>query len=322
MEFVDYYKVMGVAEDASADDIKLAYRKLARKYHPDVSKEADAEEMFKNVAEAYQVLKDPARRQEYDELRLYGASGGQSYAPPPGWESHAGFDPGDFRSAGADGFSDFFEELFGQRAYSKRSQHGETNYDVRGQDVHSRLSISLADAYNGATLPIELGKPTIHEDGSIRSEKRIVKVKIPEGVVDGQTIRLRGQGGPAIGGASEGDLYIELVFADDDVFTHDGKDIMVSLPVAPWEVALGANVVVPTLGGDVKLNIPANSAPGHKLRLKGRGLPGTPPGNQYVVLEVVIPPATTDEQKDFYRKMRNLWSFDAREKAGESYEQG
>ena len=316
MEFVDYYKVMGVAEDATADEIKLTYRKLARKYHPDVSKEADAEAKFKQVAEAYQVLKDVERRREYDELRRYGGDKHQAYTPPPGWQSTAGFDPGDFHAAGATGYSDFFEELFGQGAYTRRSHQGEADFAARGQDLHSSLSISLSDAFHGVTLPIQLGKPTVQPDGSIRSEKRTVKVKIPKGVVDRQTIRLRGQGGPAIGSAPVGDLYIELVFADDEVFTHDGKDISVRLPVTPWEAALGASVVVPTLGGDVNLRIPPNSASGKKFRLSGRGLPGTPPGNQFAVLEIVVPPATTEAQKDYYRQMSELWSFDPRKKTG------
>ena len=316
MKFVDYYKIMGVAEDASADEIKLAYRRLARKFHPDVSKESDSEEKFKQVAEAYQVLKDGERRAEYDELRRHGGRNQQAYTPPPGWQSTAGFDQGDFHSADAGQFSDFFEELFGQKAYARRTHRGEADFAARGQDIHSRLSISLSDAFDGVSLPIEVGKPTIQPDGSVRSEKRAIKVKIPKGVIDRQSIRLRGQGGPAIGSAPAGDLYIELVFEDDDVFSHDGKDINIRLPVMPWEAALGASVVVPTLGGKVNLTIPPDSVSGKKFRLSGRGLPGTPPGDQYVVLEIVVPPATTDEQRDCYRQMSKLWSLDPREKQG------
>lgn len=314
MKFVDYYKIMGVAEDASADEIKLAYRRLARKFHPDVNKESDSEEKFKEVAEAYQVLKDDKRRAEYDELRRYGGSNQQSYTPPPGWQSTAGFDQGDFHSAGAGQFSDFFEQLFGQGAYAQRTHRGEADFAARGQDIHSKLSISLSDAFHGVSLPIEVVKPTVQPNGSIRSEKRIINVKIPKGVVDRQSIRLRGQGGPSIGGAPAGDLYIELVFQDDDVFTHDGKDINIRIPVMPWEAALGANIVVPTLGGEVSLSVPSDSVAGKKFRLSGRGLPGTPPGDQYVVLEIVAPPATTAEQKDCYRKMSKLWSIDPRAK--------
>jgi len=316
MEFVDYYKVMGLAEEASADDIKRAYRKLARKYHPDVSKEADAEEQFKKVAEAYQVLKDPDRRKEYDDLKKYGAGPGADYSPPPGWQSHAGFDPGDFSGAGAAGFSDFFEELFGQKAYTHRSHHAESDYATRGQDVHSRLGITLNDAFSGASLPVEIGRPTVQKDGSIRTESRTVNIKIPKGIVNGQTIRLRGQGGPGIGEAPAGDLYIEISIADDELFHLDGKNVSITLPIAPWEAALGASVQVPTLAGKVNLTIPPNSASGNKLRLKGRGMPGTSPGDQYVVLAIMAPVAETDAQKELYRQMSELWSINPREHMG------
>lgn len=320
MEFVDYYKVMGVAEDASLADIKRSYRKLARKFHPDVSKEADSESQFKKISEAYQVLKDPERRKEYDELRKYGGRTGGDYSPPPGWQSHAGFDPGDFTAAGSGGYSDFFEELFGARAYHHRNHHAESEFTARGQDIHSRLSISLKDAFNGVSLPVELGRPTLHSDGSIRTEKRTVNIKIPKGVGDGQTIRLRGQGGPAIGEAPAGDLYIELSVADDEFFHLDGNNITTTLAVTPWEAALGASVVVPTLAGKVNLTVPPNSASGKKLRLKGRGMPGAPPGDQYVILDIISPPAKTDEQKEHYRQMSKLWSFNPRENAGGRYD--
>jgi curved DNA-binding protein len=316
MEFVDYYKVMDVAEDASAEKIKRSYRKLARKYHPDVSKEVDGEEKFKKVAEAYQVLKDTDRRKEYDELRKYGAGSGRGYSPPPGWQSQAGFDPGDFSGTGPGEFSDFFEELFGQRANARRTPHSESNHAARGQDVHSRLQISLKDAFNGVSLPVELSRPTIHSDGSIRSENRTVNIKIPKGVVNGQTIRLRGQGGPAIGDAPVGNLYIELTIADDAVFHLDGTNVTTTLRVTPWEAALGASIVVLTLAGKVNLTIPPNSTNGHKLRMKGRGMPGASPGDHYVVLAIVAPPADTEAQKQLYREMSELWSFNPRENKG------
>lgn len=294
MEFVDYYKVMGIAEDASANEIKRSYRKLARKYHPDVSKEADGEEKFKKVAEAYQVLKDTERRKEYDELRQYGAGSGSGYSPPPGWKSQAGFDAGDFTHAGSGEFSDFFEQLFGQRAYAQRSHHAESNFTARGQDIRSHLEINLHDAFNGVSLPVDIGRPSIHSDGSIRNERRTVNIKIPKGVVSGQTIRLRGQGGPAIGDALAGNLYIEISISDDNVFHLHGRDVTITLPITPWEAALGASVVVPTLAGTVNLTIPVDSASGNKLRMKGRGMPTTSPGttsgDQYVMLTIVAPP--------------------------------
>ncbi|MFT6878126.1 MAG: curved DNA-binding protein [Granulosicoccus sp.] len=318
MEFVDYYKVMDVAEDASAEKIKHSYRKLARKYHPDVSKEANGEEQFKKVAEAYQVLKDPERRKKYDELRQYGAGSGRGFSPPPGWHSQAGFDPGDFSGTGPEPgeFSDFFEELFGQRAHSQRSHHAESNYAARGQDVHSRLEITLHDAFNGVSLPVGINRPTIHSDGSIRSKIRTVNIKIPKGVVNGQTIRLRGQGGSAIGDAPAGNLYIELTIADSNMFHLHDRDVTTTLLLTPWEAALGANIVVPTLAGKVNLTIPPNTANGHKLRMKGRGMSGESPGDQYVVLTIVAPSVDTEAQKQLYRDMSELWSFNPRENTG------
>ena len=319
MKFIDYYKVMGLQDNASDAEIKKTYRKLARKYHPDVSKEADAEKRFKEIGEAYNVLKDPEKRREYDQLKQYGGVQGREFNPPPGWHSSAGFDTSQFRQGtGDEHFSDFFEQIFGNRAYqasARQSARNEDHFTARGQDIHTHMSISVADAYAGTTLPVSLQLPVYQRDGSINTDTKTLQIKIPKGVTHGQSIRLRGQGGPALGNAPAGDLYIELSIRDDNEFHLDGRDVTTMLPLAPWEAALGATVDVTTLGGQVRLTIPANSKPGQKMRLKGRGLPGNPPGDHYVNLAIVLPQATTDEQKQLYARMSELWSFNPRQKA-------
>lgn len=313
MEFVDYYKIMGLDESAGADEIKRVYRKLARKYHPDVSKEPDSEARFKEVGEAYQILKNPERRREYDQLRQYGGAANADFCPPPGWQTHAGFDPGDQRGAEQQDFSDFFEQLFGARSGYRTSQHAEQNVTVRGQDMHTNLAVSLQDAFHGTSVALGLRTPVHHSDGSIRAEQKTLQVKIPRGVVDGQKLRLRGQGGPGLGDGGPGDLYIQLVVKHDDRFHLDGKDLTLGLPISPWEAALGAVVQVPTLDGTVNLTIPANAKASQKMRLKGRGMPGEPASDQFVILTIVVPEAISEEQKDVYKKMSSLWSFNPRE---------
>lgn len=313
MEFVDYYKVMGVPVSASADDIKRAYRKLARKYHPDVSQEKDSAARFKEVGEAYRVLKDPERRAEYDELYRYGGAREQAFTPPPGWQSRQEYDADDSHYANEQQFSEFFEKIFADRA--RRSSPGYTSqgFTSQGQDIHSDLTISLNDAFHGSTVSVNLLKPVILPDGRIHEEHSRLNVKIPRGVIQDQKLRLRGQGGPASGDGKQGDLYVHLHIQEDEYFHLSGKDVSVNLPITPWEAALGATVEVRTLDGIVNLTIPENSHPGRKLRLKGKGLPGKPPGDQYVVLSVVFPEATTPDQREFYQKMSTLWSFNPRQ---------
>jgi len=294
MEFVDYYATLGVAEDATSDQIKRAYRKLARKYHPDVSQEADAEERFKEIGEAYDVLKDAQKRGAYDELRLQPHGG--DFDLPPGWHH-------EFRSSGnSDAFSDFFHTIFDADPGSGPFRDGP--YAPHPRDIHQRLAITLEEAFQGATPEIETRSP----DGS--GTQRL-KVTIPAGVIDGQNIRLRGQGVGAEGNA-RGDLYLEIQIAPHPLFTTDGRDVYVALPIAPWEAALGASVKVPTLGGPVTLKIPAGSQTGRRLRLKGRGLPGSPPGDQYAELNLVLPPADTEADKTRYREMAENMDFDPR----------
>lgn len=293
MEFKDYYKILGVARDASQDDIKRAYRKLARKYHPDVSKEPEAEARFKEVAEAYEVLKDPEKRRAYDR---FGANWkeGQEFRPPPDWDQGFSFSGGGF--AGGD-YSDFFEALFG-RAGGRRG-----GFRMRGEDQVARISIGLEDAYQGGTQTISLNVPELAADGSVIAKTRTLNVRIPKGITEGQRIRLAGQGSPGPGGGPAGDLYLEVHFRPHPYFHAEKRDIFLDLPITPWEAALGKTVPVPTLGGTVELRIPPGSQTGRKLRLKGRGLPGNPPGDQYAVLKIVTPAAHTDAARAFYERM-------------------
>ncbi|WP_041603637.1 DnaJ C-terminal domain-containing protein [Thioflavicoccus mobilis] len=312
MEYKDYYKILGVSRDASADDIKRAYRRLARKYHPDVSKEPNAEARFKEVNEANEVLKDPEKRSAYDALGS-GWQAGQEFRPPPGggFEQHHEFH---FRPEDMAQFSDFFSSLFGRGAHA--GQGGRGTRQRRGEDQNARLRVGLEEAYAGATRQLRLDEPIIGADGRISSRTRTLNVRIPAGVTQGQQIRLAGQGMPGVGGGSAGDLYLEIDLAAHPHFRVDGKDIHVQVPIAPWEAALGASIPVPTLGGSVNLKVPAGSQSGRRLRLKGRGLPGDPPGDELVELEIVTPPAHTDAEKAFYRRMAETFSFNPRAKLG------
>lgn len=323
MEFKDYYKIMGVTESASADDIKKAYRALARKHHPDLNKDKDTGDKFKELGEAYEVLKDPAKREEYDQLRKYGASAGGEFKPPPGWQSRADFSDGGFTTADAAEFSDFFETLFGHRAARKAhagagrgAGPGGAPFAMRGEDVHYRIPVTLGEAHDGSTRAISLQTHRYDPDGRIVPETKTLNVKIPKGVVEGQKIRLRGQGGAGFGGGPNGELYLEVTLEPHASFTVDGRDITLVLPVAPWEAALGASVKVPTLGGAVNLTIPPNSQSGKKLRLKGRGLPGSPPGDQYVLLQIVLPPVNSADDRGLMEKMRQQMPFNPREPLG------
>jgi curved DNA-binding protein len=308
MEFRDYYQTLGLKRDATPEEIKRAYRKLARKYHPDVSSEADAEEHFKEVKEAYEVLKDPEKRKAYDRFGKDWKAG-QDFHPPPDWDPGVSFGGGGFTDAGE--FSDFFESLFGG-AGRHRAHRGFSHVRMKGEDLHARVSIGVADAYHGATRSLTLQAPAVDAQGRVASRSRTLKVKVPKGVTDGQRIRLAGQGGPGLGGAPAGDLYLEVVLEPHPLFRADGRNVVLELPVAPWEAALGRTVTVPTLGGRVELRIPAGSQSGTRLRLRGRGLPGNPPGDQYVVLEIVVPRADTDAAKALYERMERELPFDPR----------
>lgn len=315
MKFKDYYQIMGLARDASQDDIKRAYRKLARKYHPDVSKEADAEARFKELGEAYEVLKDPEKRAAYDRLGSNWRAG-QEFRPPPDWDQGFEFSGRGFSAGGGGQFSDFFESLFGG-AFGAGPGFGPAggahrHFHARGEDSHARIAIDLEDAYHGASREIRLAHSQLGPDGRPHVGERSLQVKIPQGVRQGSRIRLAGQGGAGSGSGPAGDLYLEIEFRPHRLYRVEGRDVSLDLPLAPWEAALGASVDVPTPGGAVSLKIPPGSAAGRKLRLSGRGIPGQPPGDFYVVLQIALPPADTEAARDFYRRMAAELPFDPR----------
>lgn len=325
MQYKDYYKVMGVARDASAEDIKRAHRKLARQYHPDVSKEKDAEAQFKELSEAYEVLRDPEKRAAYDQLGTRWQAG-QDFRPPPEWNAGAAHPGKDFEwsfegtggDTGAD-FSDFFEALFkhgfasgparsaGTTHRRTRAAPGEhrTRYNQDGEDLHAKILIDLEDAYLGRTRTFTLQAPA--NEGGVRE----VSFTVPKGVRPGQTIRLTGQGGPPLGKGQPGDLYLEVAFnpraPGSANYRIELRDVYLDLPVAPWEAALGAQIQAPTPGGWVEVTVPAGSSSGRKLRLKGRGIPGSTPGSTagdfYFVLQVVPPPARSAADKAAHEAM-------------------
>lgn len=312
MDYKDYYKLLDVERGASQDEIKRSYRKLARKYHPDVSKEPDAEARFKELGEAYAVLKDPEKRAAYDEL---GANwqGGQEFKPPPDWGTGFEFSGSGFDGADAGAHSDFFESLFGQRGagpqFSSAARHG---FQARGEDHHARVLIDLEDAYRGATRSISLRTPELDQSGHVVTKDRTLNVKIPKGVKQGQKIRLSGQGSPGHGGGNAGDLYLEIEFRPHRFYRPDGKDVYMDLPVTPWEAALGATIKVPTPAGTVDLKIPAGAGNGQKLRLKGRGIPSKVPGDFYVMITITVPPADSDAAKALYEKMQQDLPYNPR----------
>jgi len=319
MEFQDYYKILGVERSATADQVKTAYRRLARKFHPDVSKEANAEARFKEVQEAYEVLKDPEKRAAYDQLGSEWKSG-QQFRPPPDWGS--GFEFSGARRPrrgrappGGDGeftegdFSDFFSSLFG--GGSPFAAGGGAG-PARARDHHARVDVELEEAFHGTTRTLELRRPAVTADGHVEVSTHTVRVNIPAGVTEGQLVRLAGQGEPASGNRPAGDLYLEVHIAPNRLYQLDGRDVTLTYPVAPWEAALGASVTVPTLGGAVQMTIPAGAQSGQKLRLRGRGLPGQPPGDEYVQLKVVLPPANTADARALYEEMRAKLAFDPR----------
>ena len=312
MDFKDYYATLGVERGAAPGEIKRAYRKLARKYHPDVSKEPDAEARFKEVAEAHEALSDAERRAAYDDIARRHASG-QAFEPPAGWDSgfeYSGRGPGRTpgrhprgpdagAGEGAD-FSEFFESLFGRGdspGGQRRPAHGGP---AQGRDHHAKVSIGLLDACLGARRTVSLHMPVVDAAGHTTLQERQLEVGIPKGVREGQHLRLAGQGAAGQGGAPAGDLYLEIRFLPHPVFRVDGSDLSFDLPVAPWEAALGATVAAPTPDGEVQLSVPAGSSQGRRLRLKGRGLPGTPPGDLYAVLTVALPPSVSADDQEAY----------------------
>jgi len=310
MDYKDYYKTLGVDSKATQDEIKRSYRKLARKYHPDVSKEKDAELKFKEVGEAYEALKDPEKRAAYDQLGSnWNAQQGSS--PPPGWDTGFEFHGAPRGGGDQQGFSDFFESLFGQ-AGGMGAGAGGRGFHMQGEDHHAKVLVDLEDSYRGATRSISLQMPDVTPDGHVVNRKRTLKVSIPKGIRQGQQIRLSGQGAKGQGSGVAGDLYLEIEFRPHRFYRAEGADVYLELPVAPWEAALGATVKVPTPTGTIDLKIPENSRAGKKLRLKGRGLPAKTPGDLYVVLQIALPPADDDKSREAYKRMKEETSFDPR----------
>jgi curved DNA-binding protein len=312
MQYKDYYAVLGLEHDATQDEVKRAYRKLARKYHPDVSQEADAEEHFKEVAEAYEVLKDPEKRSAYDQLGKHW-QGGEEFRPPPDWDTHFEFSGGGFTQGDAAAFSDFFESLFG-RGFHRGA--GDRVQRAAGMDHRAKVLIDIEDSYRGATRDITLQRPTVDQDGHVRTREHRLRVRIPKGVCAGQHIRLSGQGESGLGGGPAGDLYLEVGFRRHPLFHVVDRNVHMELPVAPWEAALGATVRVPTPDGRVELKIPPGSSGGKQLRLKGRGLPAKTPGDLLIRLRIALPPADTPQARALYEKMRQESGFDPRQAMG------
>jgi len=304
MDFKDYYAVLGVSESASPEEIKKSYRKLARKYHPDVSKEENADEKFKDLGEAYEVLKDPEKRAEYDQLRKYGAQADGSFQPPPGWQSASGFGGGGYTDADARQFSDFFEQMFGGGPDAGSGAGGfRQSMRMRGEDVHARLALFLEEVFNGSEKQVSFTVHEADEQGRVVARQKTLKVKIPAGMREGQHLRLKGQGSPGYGGAAAGDLLIEIELAPHPLFSVEGRDVVVTVPVAPWEAALGATVTVPTVGSKVNVKVPKGTSSGRKLRLKGKGLPGKHPGDQIVILQIAIPEQHSAEAEKLYEQL-------------------
>jgi curved DNA-binding protein len=300
VEYKDYYKVLGVERSAKADEIKKAYRKLVRQYHPDVSKHKDADAKTKEINEAYDVLGDAEKRAAYDELGR-GYRPGQEFRPPPDWGSQHGFggagegaDPGDI-------FADLFAHM-GRRGRTGRGMGGGT-FRMAGEDIRATIAIDLRDLYQGATRTIGVRDKTL-------------SVTIPKGMTPGQQLRMKGQGRDGMGGGPAGDLYLEVQLNPDPHYRVEGTDVYENVPVTPWEAALGAGISVPTPAGPVEVTVPAGSQNGRKLRLKGRGIPAAQPGDLYLVLEVVLPPASSERARELYQEMARDLAFNPRERIG------
>lgn len=306
MEFKDYYKILGVETDAETSEIKTAYRKLARKYHPDLNPGEEAEARFKEVAEAWEVLKDSERRAEYDELRRYGGRK-QDFQPPPGWQPGQGAGAEQFSGD----FSEFFNSIFGG-GFRRGASGWSGGVDLGGQDVEIEMPVFLEETITDIRKPVEYEIPVVAE-GQLRHQRKSLKVTIPAGVADGERIRVKGQGAPGSGRGGPGDLYLHIRLVPHPVFDVEGHNLLLTVPVAPWEAALGARVVVPTLEGRINLTIAAGSQSGQKLRVRGKGLAGKAGrGDLYAVLKVVMPPDASEQTKKLWEQLAEKAAFDPR----------
>jgi curved DNA-binding protein len=308
VRYKDYYATLGVARGTPADEIRRAYRRLAQKYHPDRNHAPDAEARFKEINEAWEVLGNPDKRARYDRMGA-GLHAGDDVQAPPG----AGFRDV-FSDERVAGFSDFFRTFFGEDSWGWKAGSAPR---ARGRDQQARVEISIEDACAGQLRELRFNVPEVGSDGVVRDTPRMLKVRIPPGIQPGQKIRLAGQGAPGTGGGEPGDLYLEIAFAPHPRYRIEGRDLVAVLPVTPWEAALGEKVPVATPGGKIELRIPPGSQSGRRLRVKGRGLPGTPAGDFHVILQIHTPPARTPEARDFYREMAASLRFDPRASDGE-----
>jgi curved DNA-binding protein len=312
MKYKDYYATLGVLRDADADAIKTAYRKLARKYHPDVSKEKDAEEKFKEVGEAYETLKDPEKRAAYDQLGQYAS--GAEFRPPPGWgQAQTGGQQFSFDDVD---LSDLFAAFSAREAAG--SARARADRPLRGNDYEAGVHLTFEQAFAGTELEFDLTAIEYDDEGRARRVPHKIKVRVPRGVVDGQKLRVPGKGGKGMNGGPDGDLYLDIEVAAHPVFRVDGMDIHVDLPLAPWEAVLGASVELPTPAGRVTLRVPAGTRAGQKLRLGGRGMAradGTK-GDLYAQAQIAVPTVTDENQKKLYEQLRDASSFDPRAHLG------
>ncbi len=314
MQFKDYYKILGIEKSATQDEVKRSYRKLARKLHPDINKDPKAESQFKELSEAYEVLGDVDKRVAYNQLGQE-RTAGEEFRPPPNWDE--GFEySGARRQAAEPEFSDFFEQLFGDARRHGRPSQGRADFHARGEDHHAKIVVDLKDTFAGATRALSLRVPHLDESGHVSVRDRTLNVQIPKGVTEGQSIRLKGQGAPGVGRLPSGDLYLEIQFKPDPLYRPVGRDLYLELPVAPWEAALGGSVKVPTPMGPIILKIPAGSFHGREMRIKGRGIPASEPGDLYAVLKIALPPADSAEAKAVYENMARELPFNPRAHLG------
>lgn len=327
MEYKDYYKILGVSRDATHEEIQRAYRKLARKYHPDVNKDPKAEEKFKEINEAYEVLRDPEKRKKYDQLGTVWKHG-EEFRPPPEWDFHVEFEQGPFGTVrrtyywGGTGtgntFSDFFEALFGsgrfRQAYHPGYEDIEFIVPERGPDYESAIRISLEDAFKGGVKTITVQSQRISPNGKPIIEEKQYQVRIPPGILPGQKIRLAGQGGEGKNGGERGDLYLKVEIEPHPVFRLKGRDLYMDLPITPWEAALGSKITINALSGPINVTIPPGIQSGQKLRIKGKGMPNPKgePGDLYVVVKIMVPKNLTSKERELMEELKKTSSFNPR----------